>query len=63
MNPPETRKDLQNLSCVTEEEVRYPVLLAPCKPTDLDPIPISLGKDFIDISSYTDIINNQLITL
>ena len=31
LNPPDTRKVLQNLSCVTADEVRHLVLLAPCK--------------------------------
>ena len=49
LNPPETRKLLQNLSCVSADEVRHLVLRAPCKSFDLDPIPTSLVKDCIDI--------------
>ena len=49
LNPPDTRKVLQNLSCVSADEVRHLVLRAPCKSSDLDPIPTSLVKDSIDI--------------
>ena len=35
--------------CVTTAEVCYLVLLAPCKSSDLDPIPTCLVKDCIDI--------------
>ena len=49
LNPPDTRKALQNLSCVSTDEVRHFVLRAPCKSSDLDPIPSSLLKDCIDI--------------
>ena len=49
LNPPDTRKALQHLSCVTADEVRHLVLRAPCKSSDLDPIPTSLVKDCIDI--------------
>ena len=59
MNPPDTRKVLQNLSCVTANEVRHLVLWALCKSSDLDPIPTSLVKDCIDIliTPITSIIN------
>ena len=59
LNPPETRKVLQNLSCVTAVEVRHLVLRALCKSSDLDPIPTSLVKDCIDIliTAITSIIN------
>ena len=40
---------LQNLTCLSGDEVRRLVLLAPCKSSDLDPIPNSLVKDCIDI--------------
>ena len=49
LNPPDKRKILQNLSCVAADEVHRPVLLAPCKSLDFDPIPTSLVKDGIDI--------------
>ena len=56
LNPPDTRKVLQNLSCVTADEVRHLVL---CKSSDLHPIPTSLVKDCIDIliTPITSIIN------
>ena len=59
LNPPDTRKVLQNLSCVTADEVCHLVLRAPCKSSDLDPIPTSLVKDCIDIliTPITSIIN------
>ena len=41
LNPPDTMKVLQNLSFVTADEVRHLVLRAPCKSSDLDPIPTS----------------------
>ena len=40
---------LQNLTHVTDDEVRRLVLSAPCKSSDLDPVPTSLVKDCIDI--------------
>ena len=49
LNPPDTRKILQNLTCATANEVRRLVLLAPCKSSDLDPISTSLVTDCIDI--------------
>ena len=60
--PPDTRKVLQNLSCVTADEVRHLVLRAPCKSSDLDPIPTSLVKDCIDIliTPITSLINLSL---
>ena len=63
LNPPDTRKVLQNLSCVTADEVRHLVLQAPFKSSDLDPIPTSLVKDCIDIliAPITPIINLPLI--
>ena len=59
LNPPDTRKVLQNLSCVSVDEVRHLVLRAPCKSSDLDPIPTGLVKDCIDIliTLITSIIN------
>ena len=49
LNPPDTRKVLQNLSCVSADVVCHLVLWAPCKSSDLDPTPTSLVKDFIEI--------------
>ena len=62
LNPPYTNKVLQNLCCVTADEVRHLVLRAPCKSSDLDPIPTSLVKDCIDIliTPITAIINLSL---
>ena len=62
LNPPNTRKALRNLSCVTADEVRRLVLLAPCKSSHLDPIPTSLVKDCSDIlkTPITSIINVSL---
>ena len=62
LNPPDTRKALQNLSCVSADEVRYLVLWAPCKSSDLDPISTSLVRDCIDIliTPITSIINLSL---
>ena len=62
LNPPDTRKVLQNLSCVTADEVHHLVLRAPCKSSDVDPILTSLVKDCIDIliTPITSIINLSL---
>ena len=62
LNPPDTRKILQNLCCVSADEVRHLVLWAPCKSSDLDPIPTSLMKDCIDIliTPIASIINLSL---
>ena len=49
LTPPNTREVLQNLTHVTDDEVHRLVLSAPCKSSELDPIPISLVKDCIDI--------------
>ena len=49
VTPPNTRGVLQNLTPATEDEVRRIVLSAPCKSSDLDPIPTSLVKDCIEI--------------
>ena len=49
LNPPVTGMVLQNLTYVTDKEVRHLVLSAPCKSSDLDPVPISFVKDCIDI--------------
>ena len=49
LTPPNTREVLQNLSYVTDAEVRRLVLSAPCKSSDLDPLPTGLGKDCIDV--------------
>ena len=62
LKPPDTRKLLQNVSCITADEVRHLVLWASCKSSDLDPIPTSLVKDCIDIliTPITSIINLSL---
>ena len=62
LNPPDTRKVLQNLNCVTADEVCHLILWAPCKSSDLDPIPTSLVKDCIDIliTPITSIISLSL---
>ena len=46
---PLTGMGLQNLTYVTDDEVRRLVLSAPCKSSDLDPVPTSVVKDCIDI--------------
>ena len=63
LNPPDTRKILQNLTCVTTDEVRHLVLRAPCMSSDLDPISTSLVKDCIAIliTPITSIINLSVI--
>ena len=63
LNPTDTRKILQNLSCVSADEVRHLVPPAQCKSSDLDPIPTSPVKDCIDIliTPITSIINLSLI--
>ena len=62
LNPPDTRRVLQNLTSVTADEVRRLVLRAPCKSSDLDPISASLVKDciYILITPITSIINLSL---
>ena len=47
--PLNTRKVLQNLAHATNDQVRRLVFLAPCKSSDLDPLPTRLVKDCIDI--------------
>ena len=49
LTPPNTREVLHNLSYVTDAEVRRLVLSAPCKSSDLDPLPTGLVKDCIDV--------------
>ena len=49
LNPPVTEIVLQNLTNVTDNEVRRLVLSAPCKSFDIDPVPTSLVKNCIDI--------------
>ena len=49
LTPPNTRETLHNLSHVTDAEVRRLVLSAPCKSSDLDPLPTGLVKDCIDV--------------
>ena len=59
LNPPDARKVLQNLTCFTANEVGHLDLRAPCKTSDLDPIPTSLVKYCIGIliTPITSIIN------
>ena len=49
VDPPNTREVLHNLSHVTDAEVRRLVLSAPCKSSDLDPLPTGLVKDCINV--------------
>ena len=49
LTPPNTREVLHNLSHVTDAEVCRLVLSAPCKSSDLDPLPTGLVKDCIDV--------------
>ena len=44
LKPPDARKVLQSLSCVTADNVHHLVLRASCKSSDLDPIHTSLVK-------------------
>ena len=62
LNSPDTRKVLQNLSCVSADEVCHLVLQVPCKSSNLDPIPTSLEQDCIDIliTPITSLINLSL---
>ena len=62
LTPPNTREVLHNLSHVTDAEVRPLVLSAPCKSSDLDPLPTGLVKDCIRVScAYS--VYSQLIAL
>ena len=49
LTPPNTREVLHNLYHVTDAEVCRLVLSAPCKSSDLDPLPTGLVKDCIDV--------------
>ena len=49
LTPPNTREVLHKLSHVTHAEVRRLVLSAPCKSSDLHPLPTGLVKDCIDV--------------
>ena len=62
LNPPHSRRVLENLTYFTEDEVRHLIRLAPCKSSDLDPIPTGLVKDCIDIlvTAITSIVNLSL---
>ena len=53
---------LQNLTYVTDDEVRRLVLSSPCKSSDLDPVSTSLVKDCIDIlvTPIASIVNRSL---
>ena len=48
LTPPNTR-EVDKLTHVTDAEVRRLVLSAPSKSSDLDPLPVNLVKDCIDI--------------
>ena len=60
LNPPDTKKVSQNLTCVTADEVCCLILWAPCKSSDLDPILSSMDCMDILITSITSIINLSL---
>ena len=62
LNPPVTGMVLQSLTYVTDDKVRHLVLSAPCKSSDIDPVPTSLVKDCIDIlvTSIASIVNLSL---
>ena len=49
MLTPPTREVLHNLSHITDADVCHLVLSAPCKSSDLDPLPTGLVKDCIDV--------------
>ena len=49
MLTPSNTREVHKLTHVTDAEVRRLVLSAPCKSSDLDPLPINLVKDCIDI--------------
>ena len=62
LTPPNTSEVLHNLSHVTDAEVRRLVLSAPCKSSDLDPLPTGLLKDCIDVlvTPIVSIVNSSL---
>ena len=62
LNLPVTGMVLQNLTYVTYDEVCRFVLSAPCKSSDLDPLPTSSVKDCIDIlvTQIASIVNLSL---
>ena len=62
LTPPNTRVVLHNLSYVTDAEVRRLVLSAPCKSSDLHPLPTGLVKDCIDafVTPIVSIVNLSL---
>ena len=49
LTPPNTRELLHNLTHVTDAEVHRLALSAPCKSSDLHPLPTSLVEDCLDI--------------
>ena len=61
-NPPNTREVLHNLIHVTDDAVCRLVLSAPCKSSDLDPIPTSLMKNYINklVTPIVSIVNFSL---
>ena len=60
---PNTREVLHNLSHVTDAEVRRFVLSAPCKSSDLDPLPTGFGERLYRCISYAYSVYSQLIAL
>ena len=62
LTPPNTREVLHNLSHVTDAEERRLVLSAPCKSSDLDPLPW-LGERLYRCISYAYSVYSQLIAL
>lgn len=58
-SPPGARNELCDFAPVTEEEVRRLVREAPCKSSDLDPIPTILLKSCIDVlvTPITSLVN------
>ena len=62
LNPPHSRKVLESLTCVTEDEVSHLIRVASCKSSDLDPVLTSLEKDCIDIllTPITSVVNLSL---
>ena len=59
---PHDRKELQGFAPATEDEIRRLVMSAPCKSSDLDPIPTVLLKSCMDIlvTPVTSIVNLSL---
>ena len=62
LNPPHSRRVLENLACVTEDEARHLIRLVPCRSSNVGPTSTSLVKDCIDIlvTPVTSIVNLRL---